>query len=143
MFAATVTDIAPWLPARGTAGLVIATECIVALMIGGGLAIGSNTSVAVGGALAVGSAVLFAGAIAMVLRRGDAVACGCFGDHETIGPSSLLGPGLVAVAGVVVMIGGAWPTSPAVWIASWAAGIYLVIAQRLLPLVRSREHASQ
>lgn len=143
MFAATVAEIAPQLPARGTAGIVVAVECLVALTIGGGLIMGSNTCVAAGGAVAAASAVLFAGAIVIVLRRGDAVACNCFGGNEAIGPASLFGPALVAIAGLFVVVGDAWPSSPAVWVVSSAAGVYLMIAQRLLPLLHSSNYVSR
>lgn len=142
-FAATVAEIAPRLPARGTAGLVIAVESAVALTIGGGVVLGANTCAARGGVLAIASAVLFAGAIGIVLRRGNVVACNCFGGNEAIRPASLFGPGLVAVAGLIVVSGGVWPSSPAGWIASGAAGVYLVIAQRLLPLLGAGKYRSR
>lgn len=141
IFAATIAEIAPWLPARGTAGLVIAVESVVALTIGGGVFMGSNTCVAGGGVLAIASAVLFAGAIGIVLRRGNVVACNCFGGNEAIRPASLFGPGFIVIAGLLAVSGGIWPTSPAAWIVSGAAGVYLVIAQRLLPLLRPSRHA--
>jgi hypothetical protein len=143
MFAVTVSEIAPRLPPRGTAAFVLVAESIIAVAVGGGLVVGSNACLAAGATLAIASAALFAGAIGMVLRRGDAVACNCFGGDEAIRPASLFGPALVTIAGLIVVSGGAWPSSFAVWIASCAAGVYLLVAQRLLPLVRSSKRMSR
>jgi hypothetical protein len=132
-FAVTIAEVAPFLPARGTAGAVIAIEAVIALAIGGGLAIGSRDLVAIGASLAIGCAFGFAGAIGMVLRRGDPVSCHCFGgESNAISPTSLLGPVAVGIAGLAVARGGTWPASPAVWTASLSAGVYVLIAHLLL-----------
>lgn len=143
-FAATVAEIAPRLPAPAMAGAVIAVEVVIALTIAIGLAMGSRDWVAVGAMLAVGAGMLFAGAIGAVLRRGDDVACHCFGDdEEAITPASLLGPAMVAIAGLVALRSDAWPASLALWIASAAAGVYLLIAHRLLPRLLPHGHATR
>lgn len=142
-FAATVAEIVPALPARAAAGVVIVLESAIALAIGGGMVSGAHIWVVAGATVAIGGAVIFAGAIGAVLRRGDVVACRCFGgDEQTITPASLLGPAIIAAAALIVIRSEVWPASLAVRIASVAAGVHVLIAHRLVLRVASRSHAS-
>lgn len=141
-FAATVAEIVPALPARAVAGVLIMLESVITLAIGAGMMSGLHIWVVAGATLAIGGAAVFAGAIGAVLRRGDAVACRCFGGgDQTITRASLLGPAIIAVAALIAIRGEVWPASLAVRIASAAAGVYMLIAHRLVLRVTTRSHA--
>ncbi|MEU4225765.1 MauE/DoxX family redox-associated membrane protein [Nonomuraea sp. NPDC026600] len=62
-----------------------------------------------GALLAVVLFAAFLAAMASVLRRGLTVGCGCFGDHDLVGPATMTRTGLLAALAVMAAVAGASP----------------------------------
>ncbi|MBT2226656.1 MauE/DoxX family redox-associated membrane protein [Nonomuraea sp. NEAU-A123] len=62
-----------------------------------------------GALLAAALFAAFLAAMASVLRRGLSVGCGCFGDHDLVGPATVTRTGLLAVLAVMAAVAGASP----------------------------------
>ncbi|WP_374408558.1 MauE/DoxX family redox-associated membrane protein [Pelagerythrobacter sp.] len=139
-FASAIAEVTPFMPARSTAAFIVGVEAVVVVGTGAGLATGSSGWLGLGAMLAMCSAITFAIVVFMVLVRGDAVACRCFGANDgAITVASLIGPAMIAATGAVVWAAYVPPDNPAVWIASAAAGFYALIAHLLISRIAGRQ----
>lgn len=138
-FTASVRQLAPNLPRRPIAMLVVALEAVIVVT----LAVPVTAVAQAGLVLAGGLLAAFGVAIAAALRRGAAEPCRCFGHSATpLGPRHVVrNVVLVAVAGAGLAASTAGGSgSVAAWVVAGAAGalagLLVVIADDVLDLFR-------
>ncbi|MFJ6566329.1 MauE/DoxX family redox-associated membrane protein [Streptomyces sp. NPDC091292] len=148
-FRDSVRELAPWLPGGGAAltaaaVTVLAAESVSVVL----LAVPSTGSALAGFLLATGLLGAFTVAIAGTVRRGDRVACRCFGAASSapVGAAQLVRNGLLlagALTGVCAALTGGGPGVPlagaavALVFGAAAAGLVLLtddLSQLLRPL---------
>ena len=122
--------------AFGAPGWLVPLLPRVELALGGLLAAGVGhpwTALAAAGLL-----VAFTAAVAVRLARGQAVACGCFGETspEPVGADTLVRNGVLVVVAVAAVVTGGRPGGPVSAVAGAALGLALVALARARPGAR-------